>query len=83
MCVRACVCVRVCVCAYFVGKDSNSDVIKIMLHKRFSERNPYISRGVPEQVSLVESHCVVCCIIVAMRTSLSTTLCSWWFILQM
>jgi len=47
-----------------------------MLPEKCAERNPYISRGVPEQVSLVENHFVVCCIIVEMRTSLSTTLCS-------
>lgn len=67
-----CVCLR----AYFVGIDSNSDVVKIMLHERFAKRNPYISLSVPEQVSLVQNHFVVFCIIVEMRTSLSTTLCS-------
>jgi len=68
---RACVCVRI---SWVI--DSNSDVVKITLHERSAERNPNIIRSVPEQVSLVENHFVVCCIIVEMRTSFSTTLCS-------
>jgi hypothetical protein len=64
--VRACARARASV---FRGIVSNSDVVKIMLHKMFAERNPYINLGVSEQVSLVESHFVVCCIIVATRTN--------------